>query len=282
MEAFDTLVATFIRNSRVCLPVEQIIDVKVNAIAEYFNQHSLSSVVVGVSGGVDSATVLALFVAVSRSGLLKQPLKIYAVNITYAMYGDVYDGKYYKDLKRAFTCDEVTWIKRDLSSVDQLLWSHTDLNVAPNPHDVQANVSYALRYTVLFSIAQQVGGITCGTTNFDEFGYIGWFGKNSDMVVDIQVLTDLHKFQVLDVAFTLGVPQSIIDRAPTGDLISGLTDEQAFGVTYDQLSWYTDVMTAGDPDFVPTEVRKLFAGVDKLHERNSHKYQGQTFNPVML
>src|SRR5690606_7195772 len=50
----------------------------------------------------------------------------------------------------------------------------------------KAQVAYASMYQHMFAYAQHFHGITVGTTNQTEVGFIGWFGKNSDMMVDIQ------------------------------------------------------------------------------------------------
>lgn len=118
----------------------------------------------------------------------------------------------------------------------------------------------------------------------DELGAVGWFGKNSDMVVDIQVITDWHKCQVVEAAKLVGVPESIISRKPVGDLLDMSTDEENFGCTYDELAWFVNnYLLYSDPrtpmnDFMMTKFNKLRA----LHERNAHKYQGQTYNPFFI
>ena len=68
--------------------------------------------------------------------------------------------------------------------------------------------AYALMYTLLFRKAQEVNGITFGTTNKDEFA-IGWFGKTSDMVVDIQPIHDFHKHEIYSSYLCDTIPDSI-------------------------------------------------------------------------
>lgn len=119
-----------------------------------------------------------------------------------------------------------------------------------------------------------------GTTNRDEFQYSGWFGKNSDMVVDIQVITDWSKCQVIQAAKWLDVPQSIIERAPVGDLLDMSTDEDNFGCTYDELAYFQDYIEPADTSNPFLE--KKFAKLRALHAQNAHKYQGQTYNPYFI
>ena len=99
------------------------------------------------------------------------------------------------------------------------------------------------------------------------------------MVVDVQPIADWHKFEVVEAAYRLNIPRSIIERTPTGDTIDGLSDEENFGCTYDELSWFTNFrdVIIDDP-----EVQQKFKKLIDLHNRNAHKYQGQTFNPVFI
>ena len=72
-----------------------------------------------------------------------------------------------------------------------------------------------------------------GTGNHDEDGYLGYFCKAGDGVVDVQLIADLHKSEVFKVGAVLGVPQSILSSPPSADLWEGQTDEDELGVTYD-------------------------------------------------
>ena len=63
--------------------------------------------------------------------------------------------------------------------------------------------------------------IVLGTGNYDEDGYLRYFCKAGDGTVDVQLIADLHKSQVFEVARELGVPKSIIAAPPTADLWEG-------------------------------------------------------------
>lgn len=251
------------------------VDNKVETIADYFLQHGIKNVVVGVSGGIDSAVVVGLLARVKQH----IPLSIHAYTINFSLYEGVFEPKYVDDLVTAFT-DQVWFCTRDPSVAFQVLMDNMGIT---DPH-VMAQSSYALRYHMLFTYAQSIGAVTVGTTNKDEFAYAGWFGKNSDMVVDFQVITDWHKCQVVEAAKLLGVPESIINRTAVGDLLDGSTDEENFGCTYDELAYYQSQLVSrlyvtGENN---TFLQKKFAKLRALHQKNSHKYQGQTFNPIFL
>lgn len=249
---------------------------KVRNIAKYIDNSGLKSVVIGVSGGIDSALVLAmLHDAQNRS---KSKFKIIAVCITFGIYENVFEQSYIEKLKSFYSSSACEFHQLDMTEAHASIWKSNNLI---HTIEDEANVSYALRYTQLFAFAQANRGMTFGTTNLDEFGFVGWFGKTSDMVVDVHPIMDFHKFEVLECAkaFTK-IPKEIINRAPTGDLIDEKTDEESFGCSYDELSFLTAYMKSGckPTDFMKSYFKKAF----NLHEQNKHKYQGQGFNPVRI
>ena len=117
------------------------------------------------------------------------------------------------------------------------------VNIDSNNKHLLAQASYAFRYHKMFISAQEIGNcIVCGTTNLDEFSFSGWFGKHSDMVVDIQPIIDMHKSEVYLASKELNIPDSIVKREPQGDLIDGSSDVENFGCSYDELSFISYIM----------------------------------------
>lgn len=248
------------------------INKKIDAISGYLESFNIRDVVMGVSGGIDSAVVLGLLAQIPE-------ITIHATNIHFELYREIFDWRYLHLLKRHFaTNNNIVWHDFDLTQTFQMFSRET--NTAKESPDVLGNISYAMRYLAFFSLAQKTKGVTCGTTNLDEMGYVGWFGKNSDMVVDIQPIADLHKFEVIRYAYDLGLPEEIIQRMPQGDLIDLSTDEENFGCSYDDLAYLTSLYQKGVS--FNDEERCYFARAISLHEKNAHKYQGQNFNPVFL
>ena len=245
---------------------------RINELKMYLNSWNIKRVVVGISGGVDSALVLAMLLAI-------RGIEIYAVTGTFDVFNHVYDQKYVDILRSKFSDSSIKWRQHDLSGTLCSFMDETDMR--GNSPVFEGQVSYAMRYLMFFAYAQQHNAVTIGTTNFDEFGYAGWFGKTSDMMVDIQPIADLHKFEVQSWARLLGVPEEIIERKPTGDLVNASTDEENFGCTYDELSYFTDLMRKKVQ--LNEWMTKRFATLIALHEKNAHKYQqGQHFNPIFL
>eukprot|EP00957_Ditylum_brightwellii_P197159 15021551-Ditylum_brightwellii.AAC.1 len=78
-----------------------------------------------------------------------------------------------------------------------------------------------------------------GTGNQDEDGYLAYFCKAGDGVVDVQLISDLHKSEVYTVSKALGVPEATVVAPPSADLWDGQTDEDELGFTYDFIELFT-------------------------------------------
>lgn len=256
------------------------------SVASYLDYNGIKDVVLGVSGGVDSALALAVLVEVQK----RQQLNIHAEVITFDCFSDVFDENYIGILRVKY--NTVKWNKYDLSEALMALGSAMNplrymLGQPEFDEGPEANIAYSLRYQALFARAQSVGGITIGTTNRDELEYAGWFGKNSDMVTDVQFLWRFPKCVIREFAWELKVPEEIILRTPVGDLIDESSDEDNFGCTYDELRWYTDIghhhVTQTGPH---TEyMLRKFDKLEALRKKNMHKYATKGFthyNPVFI
>ena len=124
-----------------------------------------------------------------------------------------------------------------------------------------------------------------GTGNRDEDGYLGYFCKAGDGVVDVQLIADLHKSEVFKVGSVLGVPESILSSAPSADLWEGQTDEDELGVTYDFVELYTGWYLPLSSEEKETWLASLTEETKKewdhcasicetVHRRNAHKLSG--------
>lgn len=127
--------------------------------------------------------------------------------------------------------------------------------------------------------------VVLGTGNRDEDGYLGYFCKAGDGVVDVQLIADLHKSEVFQVGRELGVPASILNSPPSADLWEGQTDEAELGVTYDFVElftgWFLPLPEEQQEQFVTSldeesrrEWEECRAICEAVHRRNAHKLAG--------
>jgi NAD+ synthase len=110
-------------------------------------------------------------------------------------------------------------------------WPEID---APVNAPVLGNLKARSRAVVLRGIANQYEGLVLGTENFTEH-MVGYFTIGGDEESDIEVLSPFVKREVRGLARALGVPQAILDKAPSADLWTGHTDEGELGVTYEEM-----------------------------------------------
>lgn len=278
----DPNTLTKIRQNRNFRPLDYI-DIKIHAINQYFKQNNLSVAVIGISGGIDSAICLHILRKVKElpNSSLKHivPVMIYADD----RHGVTNNDKIWKLVKSAFNSKEVdridihSVVKNHLSNFNQVVREVVaDDDFMPNQWTIGQCVAHARTSTLAGICTEftQVGlnAIIIGTTNKDEYSYLGYVGKYSDGLVDLQIISDLHKSEVYRVAKCLQVDQRIINKAPNGDMFNGATDEQVFGVTYDAVEWVTSCYASGFPIELIDNWSEILNRVDKLHQQNAHKY----------
>ncbi len=261
--------------------VEDWVDQKVDLINKYFTVCGLSAAVVGVSGGVDSSVVLALLVKASqRSGSsLKKvvPLLLPAEN---------YEGATNQDeaVSQAMKlCERLGVQSRKfgkLKEVSNIISSELSLilDEGETPWSKGQLVAYA-RTPILYNATSMLTdagypALVAGTTNLSEGGYLGYVGKASDGMVDLQIISDLYKSEVYEVAKFLDLPEVIISAVPTGDMFDGRNDEEVFGASYDFVELYHLWLQNGsDPELLEdTHFVEGRNNLEKLHLYNKHKY----------
>jgi NAD+ synthase len=147
-----------------------------------------------------------------------------------------------------------------------------DALLASLPREVaglaEANIKPRLRMTTLYALAQSRGYLVAGTGNRSEL-MVGYFTKYGDGGVDLEPLGNLYKWQVRELARALGVPQPVIERAPSAGLWAGQTDEEEMGISYEVLDWALAAIdtgrTEGIDEPVLEKVRSMMAVSD--HKR---------------
>ncbi len=127
----------------------------------------------------------------------------------------------------------------------------------------KANIKPRLRMAALYYYAALHRYLVVGTSNASEMA-TGYFTKYGDAGVDIIPLGRLVKGEVAQLAGHLGIPKKIIEKPPSGGLWTGQTDENEMGVTYEAIDSYL----RGGP--VAAKDHQLIAGME---ERSGHKRQ---------
>lgn len=206
----------------------------VSWITNYVNENNLRGLVVGVSGGIDSAVVSTLC---AETGI---PTYVLSMPLNSNSDNDNLSDSYTDYLEDTYS--NVTKIRVDLSSVYEKFmdtmnfWTgegeFTSNNLA------NANTKSRMRMVTLYQVAGSIGGIVVGTGNKVEDYGIGFYTKYGDGGVDIAPIADLYKTEVWELGKHLGVDQRIIDAPPTDGLWDdSRTDETQIGATYEDLEY---------------------------------------------
>ncbi|MDD6144967.1 MAG: NAD(+) synthase [Mycoplasmataceae bacterium] len=206
-------------------------------------------VVIGISGGVDSAVCFAL---AKLHNDIKKIIPVFLdINSTQL------DKTCVKDMETTFNVIIPTI---DLKPMHQ---DFVNLLKITNKLAV-ANIKPRLRMISLYALAQENNCLVLGTSNADEI-YLGYFTKHGDGASDICPLADMTKNQVFYLAKKLNVPTSIIQRAPSASLYEGQTDEAEMGLTYKAID---DFLEGKEIDTQSLEK------IRKYHTNNLHKLSG--------
>ena len=230
---------------------QHIVDRIAGFIREQIKGAGCTTAVVGISGGVDSALTAALSKAsgcqlillqmpcgeaddlfTQRSEALTEALgvgdSVHTINIL-----PIYQS-YLENLPEAVSKDQIN----------------------------QGNLRARIRANLLYAYARMFNGLVIGTGNLAEDGVLGYFTKYGDGAVDISPIGDLYKSEVFDLARFIGVPESILEAAPSAGLWEGQTDEGELGFTYDDARrWHTGLK-------IPEEISEA---ISKMHTKNLHK-----------
>jgi len=217
--------------------------------------------VFGLSGGIDSAVV-------SRLCQMAAPQRVLGVLLP--CYSHPQDEDDARLVASTFT---IPVARVDLGATFDALHEAlqaavkglpTHVNVADIKQQMpEANVKPRLRMASLYFIANSLNYLVAGTGNRSEIT-LGYYTKYGDGGVDLLPIGGLFKSEVRALARELGVPQRVIDKAPTAGLWMGQTDEAEMGFTYEALEKYL----ADGPSAVPPAVA---ARIDLLRKVSDHK-----------
>lgn len=179
----------------------------------------LQKVVVGLSGGVDSAVVALLAHKVFGDDLLCVKMPSH-----YSSQGSLDDAD---ELCRDFN------LKSELISIEPMLRAYEQMN--PELDNLRkGNFSSRMRMATLFDVSAREGALVLGTSNKSEL-MLGYGTLYGDLASALNPIGDLYKSEVYELAHYLGVSQSIIKKPPSADLWDGQSDEADLGYTYVEL-----------------------------------------------
>ena len=205
----------------------------------------------GLSGGIDASVVAVL---------CQKAFGDDALGVIMPCYSNQEDEEDAILLAETFG---LRYIKRDLGPVlDQYLKVFNEEERDPQ-NLALANMKPRLRMVTLYYYAAKYNYLVVGTDNWSELT-IGYFTKYGDGGVDLIPLGRLVKTEVRELGRHLGIPEKIIQKAPSAGLWPGQSDEKELGISYGELDNY---ILTGEASAEAKEI------IESLARKNAHKLQ---------
>lgn len=197
-------------------------------IRDYVKSVGAKGVVIGNSGGKDSATVLAMSVkAIGKENVLAVAMPCNSKP------DDLEDAKLVAD---RFGVNMITVdLTETYNKIEETIGKNIEIDLM---QEAKINIKPRLRMTTLYGIAQSYGYLVIGTGNLCE-RMVGYTTKWGDSASDFNPIGNFTVDEVLAIGKYLGVPDKIIKKAPS-DGLGNLTDEEKMGVTYKQIAEYIE------------------------------------------
>lgn len=204
--------------------LEKEVENAIKWIKDYVENTGAKGIVIGNSGGKDSATVLAMAVkAIGKENVLAVSMPCNSVSSDF------------EDASLVAKTFGVRFIKVDLTNTYAEFEKEISINLNQEmAKEAKINAKPRLRMTTLYGIAQTLNYLVIGTGNLCEamVGYTTKWGDNSS---DFNPIGNFTVEEVLEIGKILGVPEKILKKAPN-DGLGDQTDEEKMGIKYSQIS----------------------------------------------
>ncbi|MDD1672057.1 MAG: NAD+ synthase [Methanomicrobiales archaeon] len=212
-------------------------------------------VVVGLSGGVDSAVAFTLCAGAVGKEQVKGLMLPSAVSRE-------------EDLRDAETLCRSLGIPFQVIPIQPVLDSfHALPGITDSPY-LSGNLMARIRMAILYYFANREHRLVCGTSNRSEY-MLGYCTKFGDNAADIQPILHLYKREVYEFARSLGVPEPILTKTPSAGLWVGQSDEGEIGLTYAEIDASLEALEKNGWNATTSVEERVLALVKKSQHKRS-------------
>lgn len=236
--------------------MKEKVDQLVNWLQDQIKETGVKGLLVGISGGIDSAVV---------ANLIKLAAPEASLGIMMPCKSNPTDLEHATQVAEKASIDHLTI---DLTETHEIMFNQIKAQLERltmhNPSEdklADANLRARLRMSTLYTVATNHQYLVVGTDNAAEW-HTGYFTKFGDGGVDLAPLAHLTKGEVREMAKYLNVPEVVIEKQPSAGLWEGQTDENEMGTSYE----YIDRYLRGEE--IP-EKDKLI--IEEMHRKTAHK-----------
>ncbi|MBI2542045.1 NAD+ synthase [Candidatus Woesearchaeota archaeon] len=204
---------------------KEVCNALVLGLRNYFSKNNFRKAVIGLSGGLDSSVAAS----VAAKALGKE-------NVTAVLMPDIGTTSK-KSMEHAKMLVKSLGINHEAVPINDFVRFFKDVKIPKqNKSQIYAvsNIKARARMVILYYFANLSNALVIGTSDKSEIA-LGYTTKFGDNAADILVIGDLWKTEVIEMGRLLKVPEEILKKKPSAELVKGVTAEKELGASYDVL-----------------------------------------------
>src|SRR3989338_10357623 len=205
--------------------IREACDALVLGARDYFRKNNFSKAIVGLSGGLDSSVAISIVAKALGKG-----------NVTAILMPDIGTTSP-NSMRLAKELLKKLQVRHFEIPINDFVRFFKGLSKKMNYKDeiyAISNVNARTRMMMLYFFANLENALVVGTSDKSEIA-LGYTTKYGDNAADILVIGDLWKTEVIEMGRFLGIPESILRKKPSAELVKGITAEKELGASYDVL-----------------------------------------------
>jgi NAD+ synthase len=230
-------------------------------IKNVLKTQNFKNVIIGLSGGIDSAVSLSL---------VRKSIKPDNIFVTHLYYFKSEINSLLPFLKKLNIPQGNIYNISIKKSVDELK-KLAKLTKTSKDYNIRlGNIMARARMIILYDLAKKHNALACGTENKSEF-YLGYFTRFGDEASDFEPIRHLYKTQIYQLGKHLNIPSKILNLKPTAGLWTGQTDEVDFGFSYEEADKVLSLYLDSKKTFSETKFPNAKKIIDRMR-KNSFKH----------